>query len=113
MQTASTKTAAWSGPGIIYALTSEEGSEQMKIVEKQVIVNWYEPREKLPPEGMIVAATISGKTGNITFDHALVMAEWYDDGDGWTVGDFDFTKKGSSLTVHAWADLEPYKGGEQ
>ena len=82
----------------------------MKIVEKQVIVTWYEPHEKLPPEGMIVAATISGKTGNITFDHALVMAEWYDDGDGWAVGDFDFSKKGSRLTVHAWADLEPYKG---
>lgn len=80
------------------------------MTERQVIVNWYRPDEKLPPEGEIVVATISGKTRNITFDHALVLAEWFDDGEGWAIDDYDFGLKGSSLTVHAWADLEPYKG---
>lgn len=80
------------------------------MVERQKIVTWHTPDEKLPPDGDIVVATISGKTKNITFDHALVTAEYYD-GDGWYVDPFDFGLKGAWIKVHAWADLEPY-GGE-
>ena len=79
------------------------------LVERQVFVTWHTPDEKLPPEGNFVVATISGNTRNVTFDHAMVMAEWYD-GEGWCIEGYDFGLKGASLTVHAWCDLEPYKG---
>lgn len=79
------------------------------MVERQVITTWYKPEEKLPKDGVFVVATISGKTRNITFDHALVTAEYYQ-GDGWCVEPFDFSLKHAWLKVHAWADLEPYKG---
>lgn len=78
-------------------------------IERQVITTWYKPEERLPAEGVFVVATISGKSKNIMFDHALVTAEYYPK-DGWCVDPFDFTLKGSWITVHAWADLEPYKG---
>lgn len=78
-------------------------------VERQVIVTWYTPDEKVPEDGVIVVATISGKCKNITFDHALVTAEFYED-EGWCVEPFDFTLKGAWLKVHAWCDLEPYGG---
>lgn len=77
--------------------------------ERQVIVTWYTPAEKLPEEGQCVPVTISGKTQNIAFDHALVMAEYYE-GDGWCIDPYDFGLKGAWLKVHAWADLEPYGG---
>lgn len=80
------------------------------MVERQVIVTWCKPEEKLPPEGEYVVATISGKTRNTTFEHALVLASWFDDRDGWCIDDYDFSLKGAHLTVHAWADLEPYGG---
>lgn len=80
-----------------------------KMIERQTIVTWYRPDEKVPEDGVYVVATISGKTGNITFDHALVLAEHYS-GEDWSVDPFDFDRKGAWLTVHAWADLEPYGG---
>ena len=61
------------------------------IVERQVIVTWHKPEERLPEAGVFVVATISGKTRNITFDHALVTAEYYQ-GDGWCVEPFDFIR---------------------
>ena len=81
------------------------------MIERQVIVTWYRPEEKLPPDGQIVVATVSGKSRNITMDHALVTAAYYKS-IGWDVEDcvFDIDLKGSWLEVHAWADLEPYKG---
>lgn len=82
------------------------------LIERQVITTWYKPEEKLPEDGVYVVATISGKTGNITFDHAMVMADYYE-GDGWCIDDYDFTLKGAWLKVHAWADLEPYGEAER
>ena len=77
----------------------------MSLIERQVFTTWYTPEEKLPPEGIIVVATVSGKKGkNITFDHAFALAEWYDDGEGWDLTDI----KLDDLEIHAWADLEPY-----
>ena len=70
------------------------------MIEKQVIVTWYSPQEKLPEEGVIVVATISGKSRNISFDHALVTAEYYE-GEGWCVEDIDFTLKNAWIEVHA------------
>lgn len=82
------------------------------MIERQVIVTWYSPQEKLPNDGDIVIATISGKSRNITFDHALVAAEYYKD-EGWCVEDIDFTLKHAWLEVHAWCDLQAYDGGDK
>lgn len=78
------------------------------MIEKQVIVNWYKPDQKLPPDGEAVPATVSGKSGSHYIQHALVTAEFYE-GEGWFVEGFDTDKKGAWLVVHAWADLEPYE----
>ena len=77
------------------------------MIERQTIVTWYTPEEKLPNEGDITVVTISGRrANNITYDHAFALAEWYDDGDGWNLTDIDMDE----FTVHAWADLTPYGG---
>lgn len=82
-----------------------------RINHRQVIVTWYTPAEKLPPDGMSVPATVSGESGNVRFHRALVTVEYWN-GEGWVVEskEFDSARKGSWLTVHAWADLEPYGG---
>ena len=53
------------------------------MIERQVFVTWYTPKEKMPKEGDIVVTTVSGGFRNMTYDHAFVLAEWYDDGCGW------------------------------
>lgn len=85
------------------------------VIERQVIVTWYTPKEKLPPEYMTVLATISGVGCNngygIMYDHALMVMEYAEDGCGWlSVDGIEFDE----LTVHAWADIEAYgtKDGE-
>lgn len=76
------------------------------MIERQVIVTWYRPEEKRPPkEWDTVICTISGRKGNTTFDHALELMG-FDENIGWYSMDGDFDE----LTVHAWADLEEYKG---
>ena len=75
------------------------------MIERQMFVTWYTPKEKLPKEGEIVIATISGKGKNITCDHAFALAEWYPD-DGFEIPDIDLDE----FTVHAWCDLQPYWG---
>ena len=74
--------------------------------ERQVIVNWYTPEEKMPEEGTFVVVTISGRAGNVIYDHTLAIGNWFEDGLGWEIDGEDFDE----LTVHAWADLEPYGG---
>lgn len=79
-----------------------------KMIQRQVITTWYTPEEKLPPDGVMVIATISGKVKgqNWDFDHAFAIMEYWEDS-GWEYSDgmnFD------SLTVHAWCDLDPYGG---
>lgn len=76
------------------------------MIERQIIVTWFTPSEKLPEEDIGVIATISGEAGNITFDHAIVNLYWCEN-EGWYSTDFSF----SELIVHAWCDLEPYSGG--
>lgn len=78
------------------------------IIERQVITTWYTPSEKLPKEGNIVVVTISGHTGNVTYDHAFALASYYDDGDGWALEDYVI----DDFNIHAWCDLEPYGGTE-
>ena len=77
------------------------------LIERQVIVTWYTPEEKLPPEYHSVVTSISGKIGKTRFDHALTTAMWADDGCGWIIeGYADY--ENADITVHAWADIEPY-----
>ena len=78
------------------------------MIEKQVIVQWYTPEEKLPEECVFVVVTYSGKSKNVTYDHALGIADWCGDGEGWMI---DGLPEDAVFTILAWADLEPYKGG--
>lgn len=81
-----------------------------KLVEKQVIVNWYKPEERMPEEHYFVVACISFKSETVTYDHAMVIANWADDGDDWIFDDPLANRYKDRVTVHAWADLEPYGG---
>jgi hypothetical protein len=78
------------------------------MIEKQVIVQWYTPEEKTPPEGDFVVVTFSGKAKNVTYDHTFGIAEWYGDKHGWYM---EGLPEDAVFTILAWADLEPYKGG--
>lgn len=75
------------------------------ITERQVIATWYTPEEKLPPEGMCVLVTVSGRDGNCSYNHTLQIASWMNDGLGWMVEGFS---DDAQLTVHAWCDIDPY-----
>ena len=80
------------------------------MIERQVIVTWNKPEDKLPPDGYTVVLTISGRHGNIIFDHALVCGSYFEgDRGGWCLEMFE-DEETPGITVHAWADLEPYKG---
>lgn len=74
--------------------------------ERQVIVTWYTPEEKLPPEDMGVVATVSGNVNGTTIFERAVLVVCYDKEEGWYSEDYNFTE----LTVHAWCDLEAYEG---
>ena len=83
----------------------------MKLVERQVIVCWHKPEEKLPEEGTFVVVSYSGPLGkNITCDHALMIGSWFDDGLGWMIEGFPNYLSTNKGTIHALADLEPYMG---
>ena len=75
------------------------------MIERQVIVTWYTPEEKLPPEHYQVVVTVSGTDGYVTYEHALMLATYAEDGLGWLI---DGCSDDVDLTVEAWADLDPY-----
>ena len=83
------------------------------VIERQTIVTWYRPEEKMPEEHYFVVATISMKTEQVTYDHAFVIANWADDDEGyngWIFDDQLANRYADKVTIHAWCDLEPYKG---
>ena len=82
------------------------------MIERQVIVTWSTMPERKPPEDVILLVTVSGRAGNVTYDHALALAEWYGD-DGWCFEDETLDDNRDNIVVHAWADLEPYGGDEE
>ena len=47
-----------------------------QLIERQVIVTWYTPEEKLPPDDDLVIVTVSGKIANMEFDHAFAIADY-------------------------------------
>ena len=81
------------------------GEEEM--IERQVIVTWTEPEKKKPEPDVFVRLTVSAKVTNVTYDHAFALATWGEE-DGWIFD--DPLLDGADVTVHAWADLEPYGG---
>ena len=76
------------------------------VTKRQDIVTWYTPEEKHPEVGVIVVASVSGRRGSCSYDHAIVLASWYDDGDGYMLESEELDE----YTIHAWCDLEPYRG---
>lgn len=79
------------------------------MIKRQVIVTWYSPDEKLPPNDDFVITTVSGKVGNVEYDHAFEIASWLPD-DGWWFLNIDTEDKDGEIKVLAWCDLEPYGG---
>ena len=80
------------------------------MIERQVIVTWYTPEEKLPQDDAFVIVTVSGKFGHVTYDHAFSIANYLKDDGGWWFEDRLLERFNDGVTVHAWADLEPYGG---
>ena len=78
-------------------------------VERQTVVTWNRPTESLPEEGVFVVVSISGHSRNIKWDHALAIAEYWDE-EGWIIDSIDPDLIFNRFTVHAWADLAPYEG---
>ena len=82
------------------------------MIERQVIVQWNKPTEALPKDECFVIVTVSGKCDNVTYDHAFAIANYLEDFDdgGWWFDDPLLERFRDDITVHAWADLEPYGG---
>lgn len=74
----------------------------MSLIERQVIVTWHTPEEKLPEKGETVVATVSGRTRGAEYVSAFALLTW--DGIEWNLIDIHLDE----FTVHAWCDLEPY-----
>lgn len=79
-------------------------------VERQTIVTWHRPEERLPDDSCFVIVSVSGKFGHVTYDHAFAIGNYVEDDDGWWFDDPLLERFHDDVTVHAWADLEPYGG---
>ena len=77
------------------------------VKERQVIVTWYTPQEKIPPEDEFVVCTVNGKCDSMIFKDAVVTLAFCKD-EGWYSTEYDFDE----LEVLAWCDLKPYGGGK-
>lgn len=80
---------------------------------KRRIITWYTPDEKMPPEDNYVVVSVSGwyikPSGfKVELDHALMIASWADDGNGWIVDGINDADNEAEINVHAWCDIEPY-----
>ena len=82
------------------------------MIERQVIVTWYKPEEKLPPSSLDeVLCTVCGKSDYCTYDHVLDFMG-YDEKIGWFPWE---EEKYKEFEVIAWCDLKAYglKGGKK
>lgn len=96
-----------------FAFQQRKGSRCGEMIEKQVIVTWFTPEEKLPPdEKKMVIVTFSGRDGSILYDHALRMGIWCDNDDGWCVSGWiiEGLSYSAEYVIHAWCDLKSYRG---
>lgn len=67
--------------------------------ERQVIVTWYTPTEKHPPEDCSVVITFSGRLNNIIYDHAIGLASYFP-GEGWLIDGMD-EEETDEMTIEA------------
>ena len=81
------------------------------MIERQKVITWFTPEEKLPTDENMVVVTLSGKDGNITHDHALGIANWYDSEEGYVISGWavEGLSDSAEFVIHAWCDLEPYR----
>jgi len=82
------------------------------MIERQVIVSWFTPEEKMPADDVRVVVSISGRKGKTVYDHAIAIGSYAQDGLGWEIEGFFTGDEGVDITVNAWCDLQPY-GHEQ
>jgi len=79
--------------------------------ERQQIVTWYKPEEKLPPDGMYRYVTFSGETKDHIYYHAMGVAKcfhgWMDEPPVWVIKGLDIHDCVNCI-IEAWADLEPF-----
>ena len=75
-----------------------------------MIVTWYTPEEKLPEADRLCVLSVLGRVCNVGFDHTFEIGA-YCPGEGWYLASIDTEDEMDMLTVHAWCDLEPYRGG--
>lgn len=75
------------------------------MIERQVIVTWYTPEVKVPEDDICVLATVTAYNKNTRFMRTIIPV-FYSHDEGWYDLDYGF----DDITVHAWCDLEPYKG---
>ena len=87
----------------INMMKNQKAGEEMK--ERQVIVTWFTPEEKMPDEDLFYVVTFSGKDGNQHYENAIGTGAWYSD--GWYIIGLS---EDADFTVHAWADLDPFGG---
>lgn len=65
---------------------------------------WRDIEEAIPPDDGLVLVTISGKRGNLSFERAIELAAFTDD--GWILWkDLHFCTLKNSFTVHQWAPI--------
>lgn len=85
------------------------------MIERQTIVTWEDPKKKKPEPCVFVVVTVSAKLDGITYGHALAIADYWDDDEenGWSYMDPMLERHADQVTMHAWADLEPYAGGRR
>lgn len=81
--------------------------------EKQVIVCWYQPDEKLPELNKCVLATVNTTSTISTaiplqyhMYNRLLLVVYTEN--GWSVWDYHEQSKIDDLEIIAWCDIEPY-----
>lgn len=85
----------------------------------QMIVTWFTPEKKDPPEGKDLAITFSGTVVDteskvccgkpvVSFDHELGTGRYCSERKSWEIDGFS-REESDILTVDAWADLNPYR----
>ena len=86
------------------AETAQNVSDPVR--KRQVIVTWYDPAKKLPPEDECVVITFSGRRNiSNSYIHALGIGVYYE-GDGWLIDGMSEAES-DRMTIEAWADLDP------
>ncbi len=85
------------------AVRTDCNDKKKAAIERQVIVTWYTPEEKTPPEDCTVALSFSGTDKNRSYINALGTGMYWEDIGWYIVG----LSNAADFYVHKWCDLEP------